>query len=367
MKAMMTPVVGHLDPEFVKIMDELKRLQRAVFRTQNEITFPSSGTGSSGMEMIAANLIEEGDEVIVGVNGAFGGRFADCAERQGAKVHKVEAEWGLIIEPDAIAKALKAVPRPKLVVVVHAETSTGAHQPLEEISAMTHQRGALLVVDAVTSLACVPLEVDKWNIDACFSCTQKGLSAPPGLAPVTFSSRATDVIHQRKTKCRSWYLDVAAIGNYWGSERVYHHTAPITMIYALYEALRVVMEEGLEERWRRHRTNAAALHAGLTAMGLQLVAQEGHRLPQLTTVAVPPGIDEAKVRTELLRLFNIEIAAGLGPFKGKVWRIGLMGESCRRENVTLLLGALEQILAGMGIELARGKAHAAADAAYAIP
>jgi alanine-glyoxylate transaminase / serine-glyoxylate transaminase / serine-pyruvate transaminase len=365
MKAMMSPVIGHLDPDFVKVMEDLKRLQRAVFRTENEMTFPASGTGSSGMEMIAANLIEDGDQVIVGVNGAFGARFADCAERQGARVHKLEAEWGRIIEPDAVNQALAKVPNPKLVVIVHAETSTGVHQPVEEISALTHAHGALLVVDAVTSLACVPLETDQWGIDACFSCTQKGLSAPPGLAPVTFSARAMEAIRRRKSKCRSWYLDVAAIGSYWGSERVYHHTAPVTMIYALYEALRVVMEEGLEERWLRHRRNAAALHAGLDAIGLQLVAQEGHRLPQLTTVAVPPGVDEAKVRAELLQQFNIEIAAGLGPLRGKVWRIGLMGESSCRENVTLLLGAFEQILAGAGFELSRGKALAAAQAAYA--
>lgn len=365
MKAMMSPVVGHLDPDFVKIMEDLKSLQRAVFRTQNEITFPASGTGSSGMEMILANLIEDGDEVVVAEKGAFGSRLADCAERQGARVHRVTSEWGRIIEPEAIKKALAAAKKPKLVAIVHAETSTGVHQPIEEISTLTHQHGALLMVDAVTSLACVPLEVDKWNIDACFSCTQKGLSAPPGLAPVTFSAHAMDAIRKRKTKCRSWYLDVAMIGNYWGSERVYHHTAPITMIYALYEALRIVLEEGLEARWERHRVNASALHAGLQAMGLQLVAQEGHRLPQLTTVAIPAGIDEARVRTELLRQFNIEVAAGLGPFKGKVWRIGLMGEGSRRENVTLLLGALEQILTASGLEVARGKALDAAQASYA--
>lgn len=365
MKAMMSPVIGHLDPDFVKVMEDLKRLQRAVFRTQNEMTFPASGTGSSGMEMIAANLIEDGDQVIVGVNGAFGTRFADCAERQGARVHKVEAQWGRIVEPDAVKQALAKVSNPKLVVIVHAETSTGVHQPIEEISALARTHGALLVVDAVTSLACVPLETDRWGIDACFSCTQKGLSAPPGLAPVTFSARAMEVIRRRKSKCRSWYLDVAAIGSYWGSERVYHHTAPITMIYALYEALRVVMEEGLEQRWRRHRSNAAALHAGLGALGLKLAAQEGRRLPQLTTVEVPPGVDEAQVRAELLEQFNIEIAAGLGPLRGKVWRIGLMGESSRRENVTLVLGALEQILAGAGFELSRGKALAAAQAAWA--
>ncbi|MGO9604886.1 MAG: pyridoxal-phosphate-dependent aminotransferase family protein [Candidatus Binataceae bacterium] len=365
MKAMMTPVIGHLDPDFMKVMEDLKRFERAVFRTENDMTFPASGTGSSGMEMIMANLIEDGEEAIVGVNGAFGGRLADCGERMGAKIHKVEAEWGRIIEPGVVEKALKSARNPKLVAIVHAETSTGAYQPIEEISALAHRYGALMVVDAVTSLACVPVEVDKWQIDACFSCTQKGLSAPPGLAPVTFSANAIEAIRKRKSKCRSWYLDVTMLGNYWGSERVYHHTAPITMIYALYEALRVVLEEGLEARWNRHRVNAAALHAGLGAMSLRLVAQEGHRLPQLTTVAVPEGIDEAKVRTELLRLFNIEIAAGLGPFKGKIWRIGLMGEGSRRENVTVLLGALEQILAGMGLELARGKALEAAAAVYA--
>jgi alanine-glyoxylate transaminase/serine-glyoxylate transaminase/serine-pyruvate transaminase len=361
---MMTPVVGHLDPDFVQVMEDLKRLMRAVFRTENDLTFPASGTGSAGMEMIIANLVEEGDEIVVGVNGVFGGRLADCAERQGTKVHKAEAEWGRIVEPAAVEAALKAARKAKLVAIVHAETSTGAHQPLEEISALARRHGALMVVDAVTSLACVPVEVDKWQIDACYSCTQKGLSAPPGLAPVTFSARAMESIRARKSKCRSWYLDLAMIANYWGSDRVYHHTAPVTMNYALYEALRVVLEEGLEARWERHRRNAAALHAGLEAMGLKLVAQQGYRLPQLTTVGVPDGIDEAKVRAEMLRKFNIEIAAGLGPLKGKVWRIGLMGESSRRENVMLALAALEQILAAMGYEVPRGKALGAADAAY---
>jgi alanine-glyoxylate transaminase / serine-glyoxylate transaminase / serine-pyruvate transaminase len=365
MKAMMTPVVGHLDPDFVQVMEDLKQLMRAVFRTENDLTFPASGTGSAGMEMIMANLIEDGDEIVVGANGAFGGRLADCGERLGAKVHRAEAEWGRIVDPAAIEAALKGARKPKLVAMVHAETSTGVHQPLEEISALARRHGALMVVDAVTSLACVPVEIDKWQIDACYSCTQKGLSAPPGLAPVTFSARALEAIKARKSKCRSWYLDVGMIANYWGSDRVYHHTAPITMNYALYEALRIVLEEGLEARWDRHRRNAGALHAGLVAMGLGLVAQEGHRLPQLTTVAVPEGIDEVKVRAEMLRRFNIEIAAGLGPFKGKIWRIGLMGEGSRRENVTLALAALEQILGSMGYEAPRGRALAAASAAYA--
>jgi alanine-glyoxylate transaminase / serine-glyoxylate transaminase / serine-pyruvate transaminase len=364
MKAMQSPVVGHLDPEFIKVMEDIKRMLRAVFRTSNEITFPVSGTGSAGMDAILANLVEDGDEVIVGVNGVFGTRIADSAERLGANVIKVEAEWGRIIEPAQIAAALKSTSKPKLVSIVHAETSTGAHQPVEEISELAHRAGALMMLDTVTSLACVPVEIDKWKVDASYSCTQKGLSAPPGLAPTTFSARAIEVIKNRKTKCKSWYLDVGMIANYWGSNRVYHHTAPITMNYALYEALRVVLEEGLEARWARHRANAAALHAGFAAMGLKLAAQEGHRLPQLTTVGVPEGIDEAKVRSELLRIFNIEIAAGLGPLKGKVWRVGLIGESSQQSNVFLLLAALEQILAAMGYEVARGLALAAAEKAY---
>ena len=264
--------------------------------------------------------------------------------------------------PDAIEAALKAARKPKFVAIVHAETSTGVHQPIEEISAIAHRYGAMMVVDAVTSLACVPVEIDKWNIDACFSCTQKGLSAPPGLAPVTFSARAMDAINHRKSKCRSWYLDVAMIGGYWGSERVYHHTAPITMSYALHEALRVVLEEGLEERWKRHRTNAAALHAGLTAMGLQLIAQEGHRLPQLTTVAVPAGVDEARSHRPV-RSYNIEIAADWDPSRAK-FGASALGEGSRRENVTVLLSALEQTLTTAGFEVSRGKALAVAAAAF---
>ena len=229
---------------------------------------------------------------------------------------------------------------------------------------MAHEHGALMVIDAVTSLGCIPVEVDKWGIDVCYSCTQKGIGAPPGLAPFTISERAMGTVRRRKSKCRSWYLDVALIEHYWGPDRLYHHTAPITMNYALYEALRIVIEEELEPRWKRHQVNAQALHAGLTAMGLELAAQEGYRLPQLTAVEVPNGIEEAKVRAELLRLFNMEIGAGLGPLKGKVWRIGLMGESSRRENVMLVLNALEEILGSMGMEIVRGRALSAADRAY---
>ncbi|MGH7812907.1 MAG: pyridoxal-phosphate-dependent aminotransferase family protein [Candidatus Binataceae bacterium] len=365
MRAMAAPVVGHLDPYFVRLMEDIKRLLRFVFRTENEITFPVSGTGSAGMETILSNLIEDGDEIVVGVNGVFGTRIADAGERMGARVHKAEAEWGRIIEPEQIAAALKRTKNPKLVAIVHAETSTGAHQPVEEISELAHRAGAMLMLDAVTSLACVPVEIDKWRVDAGYSCTQKGLSAPPGLAPATFSARAMESIRKRKTECRSWYFDVGMIADYWGAGRVYHHTAPIAMNYALYEALRMVEEEGLEARWERHRANAAAFHAGIVAMGLELAAQEGFRLPQLTTIRVPDGIDEAKVRAELLRLYNIEIAAGLGPLKGKVWRAGLMGEGSRRSNVTLLLGALEEILSALGAEIVRGRALAAAAKSHA--
>ena len=364
MKAMLSPVLGHLDPEFVTIMEDIKKLLRIVFRTSNQITFPVSGTGSAGMECAMANLIEDGDDVIIGIAGAFGVRLAEVADRQGAKVHKVEAQWGRIVEPDQIAQALSKIEKPKLVAIVHSETSTGIHQPLEEISKMTHRSGALFVVDGVTSLGCVPLEVDKWQIDACYSCTQKGIGAPPGLAPVTFSAAAMDAVHRRKSKCRSWYLDLGLIEQYWGPDRLYHHTAPITMNYAIYEALRIVVEEGLETRFKRHQANATALQAGLTAMGMAMAAQEGHRLPQLAAVTIPEGINDGKVRDRLLKLFNIEIGGGLGPFKGKVWRIGLMGDGSRRENVMIVLNALEEILGSMGLELARGRALSAADKAY---
>jgi alanine-glyoxylate transaminase/serine-glyoxylate transaminase/serine-pyruvate transaminase len=365
LKAMASPMLGHLDPDYVGLMEEIKKLLRIVFQTNNEITFPVPGTGSAGMESAIANLIEDGDEAVIGVNGVFGTRAAECAERMGARVHRVEAEWGRIVEPAQIEAALMACKKPKLVAVVHAETSTGVLQPVEEVARLAHQYGALMVLDAVTSLGCIPVHIDRWQIDACYSCTQKGISAPPGLAPLTMNDRAMAAIRARRQKCRSWYLDVAMIAQYWGAERVYHHTAPISMNYALYEALRIVVEEGLEARWRRHRQNADALQAGLRAMGLKFVAQEGHRLPQLSAVEVPRGVDEASIRTALLRTYNMEIGAGLGPFKGKVWRIGMMGESSRRENVVLVLNAFEQLLSSAGVELARGRALAAADGVYA--
>lgn len=343
LQAMAQPLLGHLDPVFVRMMEEIKVMLRQVFLTANEMTFPVSGTGSAGMEFCFVNLIEPGDEVVIGVNGVFGTRMVDVAERCGAKVIKVEAPWGRIIEPGPVAEALRGR-KPKLVAVVHAETSTGAWTPVEEIARLAREAGALLVLDAVTSLGGCPVRVDDWGIDAVYSGTQKCLSCPPGLAPVSMSPRAMQVATQRRTKVQSWYLDVNLLSSYWGQERVYHHTAPISMNYALHEALRLVLEEGLEKRWARHRENHLALVEGLKGLGLGLASQEGHQLWQLNAVTVPAGADEAGVRKRLLNDFGIEVGAGLGPMKGKIWRIGLMGETSRRENVDRVLAALRECL-----------------------
>ena len=317
---------------------------REVFITENQMTFPVSGTGSAGMEFCFANLIEPGDEVVIGVNGVFGARMAEVAERCGASVVKVESEWGKIIEPDQVANALKNR-SPKMVAIVHAETSTGALTPVEEISKLTHEAGALMLIDAVTSLGGCPVRIDDWDIDAVYSGTQKCLSCPPGLSPVSLSNRAMDSIKLRKGKVQSWYLDVNLLANYWGEgARVYHHTAPITMNYALHESLRLVLNEGLEERWARHEENHALLKKGLAGLGLYIASQEGHQLWQLNAVTVPEGIDEASVRKGLLASHGIEIGAGLGPLAGKVWRIGLMGYSSTRENVNRVLDAIKNLL-----------------------
>jgi alanine-glyoxylate transaminase / serine-glyoxylate transaminase / serine-pyruvate transaminase len=341
--SMSKPLLGHLDPAFIGMMDQIKEMLRHVFLTSNEMTFPVSGTGSAGMEFCFVNLLEPGDEVVIGVNGVFGGRMADVAERCGARVIKVEAPWGRIIELEQIENALRNS-RPKLVAVVHAETSTGALTPVEEISRLAHEAGALMALDAVTSLGGCPVRVDDWQVDAVYSGTQKCLSCPPGLAPVSFSPAAVQVAAQRKKKVQSWYLDVNLLASYWGEERVYHHTAPISMNYALHEALRLVLLEGLEQRWRRHEENHLLLKKGLEDLGLSLAAQEGHRLWQLNSVAVPDGVDEALVRKRLLTEFQIEIGAGLGPLKGKVWRIGLMGENSTAANVQRFLSAFGCIL-----------------------
>jgi alanine-glyoxylate transaminase/serine-glyoxylate transaminase/serine-pyruvate transaminase len=364
LRAMSTPLVGHLDPEFIELMEETKALLRMAFQTENALTLPISGTGSAGMEACFVNLLEAGDEAIVGVNGVFGTRMVDIVERCGATPIAVEAAWGRIIEPEDIAAALRKAKKPKLVAVVHAETSTGAWQPLEEIGRLAREAGALFVVDAVTSLGGVPLRVDAWGIDACYSGTQKCLSCPPGLAPLTFGPRAVEVLRRRTSKVQSWYLDLSMLEKYWGQERVYHHTAPITMNYALREALRLIEEEGLEARFARHRRNHEALVAGLGALGIEVASQEGHQLPTLNCVRVPAGVDEAGVRRALLERHGIEIGGGLGPLKGQVWRIGLMGESSRESNVLLLLDVLERLLPAAGHETRSGVGVGAASAVY---
>ncbi|MBI3415021.1 MAG: alanine--glyoxylate aminotransferase family protein [Verrucomicrobia bacterium] len=359
--ALSLPLLGHLDPVFVQMMEEIKAMLRAVFLTKNEMTFPVSGTGSAGMEFCFVNLIEPGDEVVIGVNGVFGGRMVDVAERCGARVTKVEAPWGRIIEAAQIAEALKGR-KPKLVAVVHAETSTGALTPVEEISRLTHEAGALFVLDTVTSLGGCPVRIDDWNVDAVYSGTQKCLSCPPGLSPVSLSPHALAIATKRQKKVQSWYLDVNLLASYWGEQRVYHHTAPISMNYALHEALRLVLVEGLENRWRRHEQNHLALKAGLAVMGLELASQPGHQLWQLNAVSVPKGVDEAVVRKKLLTDFDIEIGAGLGPLKGKIWRIGLMGETSSRANVKKVLGALVKILNEAGQNIDGSVVLAAVDA-----
>jgi alanine-glyoxylate transaminase/serine-glyoxylate transaminase/serine-pyruvate transaminase len=365
LRALSMPLVGHLDPAFLRIMDETKRLLQFVFQTRNELTIPISGTGSAGMEACLVNLLEPGDEAVVCVNGMFGTRMVDIVERCGTTPVRVDAPWGQVIDPAAIAAALQRCRQPKLVAIVHAETSTGAWQPLEEIGPLAHAAGALLVVDAVTSLGGCPVRVDEWGIDACYSGTQKCLSCPPGLAPITFGPRAVEVLRQRKRKVQSWYLDLTMIQKYWGAERVYHHTAPISMNYALHEALRLITEEGLEARWRRHQRNHQALKQGLAAIGLPIASQEGHQLWTLNSVRIPDDVEDARVRTALLEEFNIEIGGGLGPLKGHTWRIGLMGESSSPANVLLLLSALERVLPRCGHAVEAGVAVAAAQRVYA--
>ena len=343
LEAMARPVVGHLDPAFVALLDEIGSMLRTVFRTANPVTFAVSGTGSAGMEMALVNVLEPGDRAVIGVAGVFGERLAEIARRCGARVDTVAVEWGRPLDPEPIAELLRAGPA-KVVAIVHAETSTGVRQPIEEIAWLAREAGALVVVDAVTSLAGIPVEVDGWGIDVCYSGTQKCLSVPPGLAPITFSPRAMDAIAARKTPVSSWYLDVGLITKYWGAERVYHHTAPISMLYALHEGLRLVLDEGLEARWRRHETLGAVLHAALTARGFELLAADGFRLPQLTTAALPGGADEKTLRRRLLDEHGIEVGGGLGAFAGRAWRIGLMGESCREEKLERLLAAIDAVL-----------------------
>lgn len=343
LRAMAHPLVGHLDPQFIHLMNNVQDLLRYAFQTNNSLSIPVSGTGSAAMEASLCNFLEPGDKIIICVNGYFGERLVNMASRYGADILRVDKTWGEIFEPEEITEALKKFPA-KIVAVVHAETSTGALQPLEEISKIVHDFGALFLVDCVTSLGGIPLSIDAWEIDIAYSGTQKCLSCPPGLSPLTVSEKAKEFLLSRKSSVANWYLDLTTLSSYWGSERTYHHTAPISMIYALYEALRIVHEEGLENRFERHNKNAKLFWDGLEDMGLKLVVPEVYRLPTLTTIWVPDGIDEAKVRKQLLEDYNIEIAGGLGRFKGKAWRVGLMGFSSKREWVLLLLSALKEIL-----------------------
>ncbi|MCX6034094.1 MAG: alanine--glyoxylate aminotransferase family protein [Chloroflexi bacterium] len=343
LQAMAHPLLGHLDPKFIELMKEVQELLRYVFQTTNQMTLPISGTGSAGMESTVANLIEPGDSILIGVNGYFGERLCDMAGRYGAVVHRLDKPWGEVFSPEEIDAALRKQPA-KVVALIHAETSTGALTTLEGMAEIVHKHGALLLIDCVTSLGGIPMKIDEWDIDIAYSGTQKCLSCPPGLAPITVGPRALEALHQRKTKVANWYLDLTMLEHYWGDERTYHHTAPISMNFAIREALRLVQEEGLEARYLRHRTNSELLWDGLEELGLQLVVPLEHRLPSLTTVAVPEGVKEVEVRKRLLDEYNIEIAGGLGAFKGKVWRIGLMGYSSRRENIVLLISALSRLL-----------------------
>ncbi len=360
---MTTPLLGHLDPQFLKVLDETQDMLRQAFQTRNPLTLTVSGTGMAGMEACLVNLIEPGDRVVACVNGFFGQRLVEVAGRAGATVTTLEQRWGDVFDLNPIREVLAKV-RPKVLAIVHAETSTGVWQPVEKLGALCHEFDTLLVLDTVTSLGCIPVALDEWGVDAAYSCSQKGLSCPSGLSPVSFSPRAVEAIERRKTKVQSWYLDMTLLRRYWGEERMYHHTTPITMAYAIREGLRLVLEEGLQARWDRHLRNHRALKAGLNALGLTYTAVEGHQLPQLNAVRLPSGVDDVTGRKQLLNTFGIEVGGGLGEFKGKAWRIGLMGFNSRPEIVLEFLGALEQCLQSQGAKVTSGAGVAAANAFY---
>jgi len=351
---MLEPIVGYLDPYAFTVMDENTNMLRFLFRTKNELTFPISGTGTAGMEASFLNFLEPGDVAVIGVNGFFAERMVENAQRCGAEVVQIPAEWGRIIEPEAIEAALKAQRRAKLLALVHAETSTGVLQPLTEASQLAKQYEALFLVDTVTSLGGHEVAVDDWGIDICYSGSQKCIGGPSGLSPFTASQAALATLPARTHKVPSFYLDLSLLSAYFSSKRLYHHTAPICLFYALHEALALIAEEGLEARLQRHLKHGSALKAGLEAMGLTLHAQEGYRLSTLTSVRIPPGVDDLRVRQRLLNEFGIEIGGGLGMLKGQIWRIGLMGYSSTEENVLLVLSALEKLLVMEGYSLEPG-------------
>ncbi|MBQ11715.1 MAG: alanine--glyoxylate aminotransferase [Planctomyces sp.] len=365
LQAMTLPVVGHLDPEFFQVMDDVGEMLREVYHTENFMTLPLSSTGTGAMEAACANVLERGDTIIVCRNGFFGDRLADIARRCGAETHIVDSPWGKPVDLDTLAAELDKHPNVKAVGMVHAETSTGVLTPLQDFVELVHRKGALLIVDAVTSLGGHEVRMDDWDLDVCYSASQKCLGAPPGLAPISFGPRAMDVIRSRKSDVQSFYFNVKDLETYWSQTRAYHHTSPISMTYALRESLRMLMEEGLEPRIQRHARTASALRAGLQAMGIGLLADESYRLNPLTTAVIPEGIEDAEVRRTLLTSHNIEIGGGLGDLRGKAWRIGLMGDSARESNVFALLSALEMTLSGMDFEVAHGASLAAAQRALA--
>jgi alanine-glyoxylate transaminase/serine-glyoxylate transaminase/serine-pyruvate transaminase len=362
LEALSRPTIGHLDPVFVSMMDEMKVLLKYAFQTENELTMPVSAPGSAGMETCFVNLVEPGDKVIVCQNGVFGGRMKENVERCGGVAVMVQDDWGRAVDPQKLEDALKANPDAKVVAFVHAETSTGALSDAKTLVALAHKHNCLTIVDAVTSLGGVALKVDEWGIDAIYSGTQKCLSCTPGLSPVSFSPRALEKIKNRKSKVQSWFMDLNLVMGYWGAatKRAYHHTAPINALYGLHEALVILQEEGLEKSWARHQKNHLALRAGLEAMGLKFVVPEKERLPQLNAISVPDGVDEAAVRAVLLNDYQLEIGAGLGAMAGKVWRIGLMGYASNPRNVLLCLGALDDVLGRMNAPVKHGVAVAAA-------
>lgn len=362
-RAMTAPIIGHLDPEFLRIMDECKHMLRQVMRTENDITFATPGTGTSGMEAAVMNLVSPGDKVVAGICGYFGERIAQMAERAGGEVVRVQAPWGSPVDPETVRAAVRDAGAVKLVTMVHAETSTGVQTPVEPISAIAKEAGALLLVDCVTSLGGVPVETDAWGADAIYSGTQKCLSAPPGVAPITVSPAGWEAMTSREVPSNTWYLDMDLLAAYWDERRAYHHTAPISMVYALHQALALVLEEGLENRWARHERNGRALQAGLEAMGLSLHADEGYRLPVLTTVRIPEGVNDGEVRGALLKRHGLETGGGLGDLRGKVWRVGLMGESSTPGNVLLFLLALGRLLREQGF---KADLRAGRDAATAL-
>ena len=366
LEAMSRPTIGHLDPVFVDMMDEMKGMLRTAFQTKNELTMPVSAPGSAGMETCFVNLVEPGDKVIVCQNGVFGGRMKENVERCGGTAVMVEDTWGVAVDPDKVETALKANPDAKILAFVHAETSTGAISDAKTLSALAHEHDCLVIADTVTSLGGSPLLVDEWELDAVYSGTQKCLSCVPGLSPVTFSKRAVEVATTRKHKVQSWFLDLNLVLGYWGGggKRAYHHTAPINTLYALHEALVILLEEGVENSWARHQKNHEALRAGFEAMGLQFVVPKDQRLPQLNAVSVPEGVDEAAVRSTLLKEYNLEIGAGLGAMAGKIWRVGLMGYASNPTNVLFCLGALDAVLSSMKAPITSGVAVEAARACY---